>query len=255
MVTGDFRPYLTNGYWDYSDQGWIWMSNYSWGWAPFHYGRWLYDDLYGWLWVPGYEWSPAWVTWGMFDDYYAWAPLLPEVNVGYHFNNWHPSSFYWNVCNKDHIYDRDIYKDVVNREMTSNFANRIDIINNFGTTRLHNQYYDRGPDVLDVQKYTVHRIESAKIRDVNNSGITKHSGNEIEVYRPSITNPQPREFRRIENNTVIPLRTNNDESFKNNIDQQRQNIDRLPVSKAPENIFRNKEGGNYPNRSRTERGN
>src|SRR5690606_14132656 len=87
-VEGDFRPYLTNGNWEYTTDGWAWASNYDWGWAPFHYGRWLYEPSYGWLWVPGYEWSPAWVTWGEVDGFYAWAPLYPGVNMGYEYNDW-----------------------------------------------------------------------------------------------------------------------------------------------------------------------
>src|SRR6267154_2482750 len=37
-VGSDFRPY-TQGHWLYTDVGWTWVSNYEWGWAPFHYGR------------------------------------------------------------------------------------------------------------------------------------------------------------------------------------------------------------------------
>src|SRR5258708_38255761 len=58
-----FRPYFSDGYWVFTDAGWMWVSYYDWGWAPFHYGTWVFDPLYGWLWVPGYNWSPAWVTW------------------------------------------------------------------------------------------------------------------------------------------------------------------------------------------------
>ena len=47
-VTG-FRPYYTNGSWVYTNYGWTWASDYSWGWAPFHYGRWLNDRMYGWI--------------------------------------------------------------------------------------------------------------------------------------------------------------------------------------------------------------
>ena len=39
----NFRPYYTNGHWVYTNYGWTWVSNYSWGWAPFHYGRWMND--------------------------------------------------------------------------------------------------------------------------------------------------------------------------------------------------------------------
>src|ERR1700758_3111775 len=37
-VDADFRPYATNGHWVYNDEGWVWVSSYNWGWAPFHYG-------------------------------------------------------------------------------------------------------------------------------------------------------------------------------------------------------------------------
>ena len=40
----DFHPYATNGYWVMTDYGNTWVSNFSWGWAPFHYGRWYLDD-------------------------------------------------------------------------------------------------------------------------------------------------------------------------------------------------------------------
>ena len=36
----DFRPYGSNGYWTMTEYGNTWVSNYAWGWAPFHYGRW-----------------------------------------------------------------------------------------------------------------------------------------------------------------------------------------------------------------------
>src|SRR5689334_10496074 len=38
-VDRGFRPYYTSGRWAYSDYGNVWVSDYPWGWAPFHYGR------------------------------------------------------------------------------------------------------------------------------------------------------------------------------------------------------------------------
>lgn len=245
-INGDFRPYLTNGYWDYSNEGWLWQSGYNWGWATFHYGRWVYDDMYGWLWIPGYEWSPAWVTWGYVDNYYAWAPLLPEVNVGIAFNLWRPSAFYWNICGRDHIYDRDIFNHVERRDITTNYAGRISLINNFSNTRIHNQFYSKGPDVKEVERYTNRSIAPAAIREVNNGGTTRHEGNEIQVYRPTVTHPQPREFRRIDNNTA-PFRSNEDKA-NNGEAQQRQNVDRLPVHKAPQSTFNHAANGGKRNR-------
>ena len=78
-VGPDFRPYATNGHWVYTDEGWTWASDYTWGWATFHYGRWFFQDGYGWMWVPGNEYAPAWVTWRNSDEYYGWAPMGPGV--------------------------------------------------------------------------------------------------------------------------------------------------------------------------------
>lgn len=204
-VTGDFRPYLTNGYWDYSDAGWLWMSNYDWGWAPFHYGRWVYDDFYGWLWVPGYDWSPAWVTWGYFGDNYCWAPIMPGINVGIAFGSYRPHSYYWNAVPRNHIYDRDLYRREVPREDIRTRVNNITVINNFSTTKIHNQYYSKGPDVKEVEKYTSRNIKPAIISERSTAGPAKREGDKVAIYRPSVNTPQPKEFRRTDKDHVQPL--------------------------------------------------
>ena len=51
-VNREWRPYCDSGRWVYSDCGWYWASTYSWGWAPYHYGRWLRHSHYGWCWAP-----------------------------------------------------------------------------------------------------------------------------------------------------------------------------------------------------------
>ncbi|MFZ0427114.1 MAG: DUF6600 domain-containing protein [Acidobacteriota bacterium] len=71
-----WRPY-TLGHWAYTDDGWTWVSNWQWGWACFHYGRWAFDTDYGWIWVPGMDWGPAWVVWRTGGDWIGWAPLPP----------------------------------------------------------------------------------------------------------------------------------------------------------------------------------
>ena len=77
-VTADWRPYAA-GRWEYTDLGWTWDSDESWGWATDHYGRWLDSADYGWVWVPGTEWGPAWVAWREGEDWVGWAPLPPEA--------------------------------------------------------------------------------------------------------------------------------------------------------------------------------
>ncbi|MFN0062111.1 MAG: DUF6600 domain-containing protein [Myxococcaceae bacterium] len=77
IVGSDFVPYSTGGQWMNSSYGWTFRSNYSWGWAPFHYGRWHMASGYGWVWQPGYTWGPSWVTFRSAPGYVAWAPLPP----------------------------------------------------------------------------------------------------------------------------------------------------------------------------------
>jgi hypothetical protein len=77
VVGDDFTPYASGGYWADSDYGWAWVSDWDWGWAPFHYGRWLTLAGFGWCWVPGTVWGPAWVDWRFGNGYAGWAPLPP----------------------------------------------------------------------------------------------------------------------------------------------------------------------------------
>jgi len=66
-VPGDWAPYH-DGHWVWvSPWGWTWIDDEPWGFAPFHYGRWIYGDGY-WGWAPGPYWgrpfyAPALVAW------------------------------------------------------------------------------------------------------------------------------------------------------------------------------------------------
>ena len=82
VVGAGFVPYASNGNWTATDQGWMFSSNYTWGWAPFHYGRWFQDPNYGWAWVPGTDWAPAWVSWRWGGGYVGWYPQAPNGYTG-----------------------------------------------------------------------------------------------------------------------------------------------------------------------------
>jgi hypothetical protein len=84
VVGPEFSPYVSAGHWAYDDD-YVWVSDYSWGWAPFHYGRWTYISGRGWGWIPGRTYRGAWVNWRTGDDgygYVGWAPMAP--------------TYYWN---------------------------------------------------------------------------------------------------------------------------------------------------------------
>ena len=80
ITASRWRPYV-DGNWAWSSMGWTWQSNEPFGWATYHYGRWVNLSRHGWVWVPGSEWSPGWVSWRQSRDYVGWAPLPPETGA------------------------------------------------------------------------------------------------------------------------------------------------------------------------------
>jgi hypothetical protein len=107
VVGPDFQPYVTAGHWAYDDD-YVWVSDYPWGWAPFHYGRWVSIEGHGWSWIPGREYRGAWVTWSVDDgySYLGWAPMGPTfvwfggVAVGWH-GYWGPR---WAYCPRGDVF-------------------------------------------------------------------------------------------------------------------------------------------------------
>jgi hypothetical protein len=79
-----FVPYTSDGQWLYGAYGWTFDSNAPWGWAAFHFGRWIFITELGWVWTPGAGadavipvWGPAWVTWRTDGDVVGWVPTPP----------------------------------------------------------------------------------------------------------------------------------------------------------------------------------
>lgn len=109
-VGTDFVPYSTAGHWTYADDtNYVWVSDYSWGWAPFHYGRWAHVGHHGWVWIPGRTYAGAWVDWryGSGYDYVGWAPLGPSWywSNGYAVGWGWGYSPYYTYCQRDYLYD------------------------------------------------------------------------------------------------------------------------------------------------------
>lgn len=92
-VDPDWAPYRF-GHWAWVEPwGWTWIDDAPWGFAPFHYGRWVHYG-YGWAWVPGRVaprpvYAPALVAfvggsgWSVSLSFgggggAAWFPLAPE---------------------------------------------------------------------------------------------------------------------------------------------------------------------------------
>jgi hypothetical protein len=116
VVGPDFQPYVSAGHWAYDDD-YVWVSDYPWGWAPFHYGRWIFIEGRGWSWIPGRAYRGAWVTWSVDDgySYLGWAPMGPEfvwfggAPVGWH-GYWGPR---WSYCPRGAVFEPRVGAHVV----------------------------------------------------------------------------------------------------------------------------------------------
>lgn len=72
-VVDGWRPYV-DGSWEWTEEGWYWVSEEPWAWATYHFGRWRLDSRLGWTWLPGADWAPAWVVWRVGAEVVGWAP-------------------------------------------------------------------------------------------------------------------------------------------------------------------------------------
>lgn len=178
-----FRPYETGGHWVSTVDGWAWASDYNWGWAPFHYGRWFFDQSIGWAWVPGYEWAPAWVTWGQYNNNYAWAPLAPQINIGFG-SEWRAPANYWSFVPRNCIGYSNLNRYTSYGNYNTN-VNNITIINNYNS---YNQkdFYHRGPDYREVSRFTHKTITPVGIAATDRPGATGVVNKRLEIYRPSL---------------------------------------------------------------------
>ena len=162
-----FRPYYSDGHWDYTNYGWEWVSDFDWGWAPFHYGRWEYDPSYGWMWIPGYDWGAAWVSWSAYDDYYGWAPLGYGVDISVGFGSIPYDR--WTFIPRANICDRDINRYYISPDRNRGFRNAV-VINNFYEGNGGRGRFMRGPDRNEVERYTHNRIQERRIDDREREG-------------------------------------------------------------------------------------
>jgi hypothetical protein len=198
----DFRPYSSAGNWVYTDLGWIWVSDYSWGWATFHYGRWYFDDSLGWMWIPGYEWAPAWVTWGTFNNYWAWAPMGPNIQVNVNLN-WYPPCFWWTFVPFGHFCSYNWHSYIYNQPVQITNITFIKNIYYNGNFRHNSGNWFYGPRVGDVERHLNARVRKMQVVDAVRPYNLIASNNRVNVYRPNVINGrenyQPRKYRNVGN--------------------------------------------------------
>lgn len=180
----DFRPYSTNGYWAQTSYGNTWMSNYAWGWAPFHYGRWTYNNWYrSWVWIPGNTWGPAWVSWRQGGGNYGWAPMGPGVNINISFGGggWNAPSTWWNFVPQNYLYNNSWRNHCYQPQQNNTIINNTTVINN-----TYNNTYVTGPRPRDYERATGQRVNVMQVSDVRTPRSTSVRGNVASIYRPTI---------------------------------------------------------------------
>lgn len=185
-VAGDFTPYATNGYWTVTQYGNTWVSNYDWGWAPFHYGRWYLDDFYGWIWVPDTVWSPAWVVWRNGGGYYGWAPMSPGLHFSFSFSlfNRIPHS-YWTFCSAQYVWNPGWYSYCAPRTRNVYIVNNTTYVNNYYVD--HSNHYYSGPSHHDYQRVTGRAVHVRHVEECDRPGQYRIDRDKITMYRPSVS--------------------------------------------------------------------
>lgn len=210
----NFSPYSTGGHWAYTKFGWTWVSDYRWGWAPFHYGRWAFERN-RWMWVPGYQWGPAWVNWRSGGDYYGWAPMGPRMGI-------HVGIIpitRWNFCNRRYITSPYIGRYCLDRRRNNIFFHNTIVIHN----NIHSRYA-RGPERSEVERYTGHRVNEMHISSSGKPGNAVVRNNDIQMYRPKSKEQIQREHnRQIANNNNEQHNNSNNNTAHNNMPRYNNN--------------------------------
>ncbi len=180
----EFRPYYSRGHWEMTKYGNTWVSDYDWGWAPFHYGRWHHHSRRGWLWIPGRKWAPAWVSWRSGGGHYGWAPLGPGININ--MNIGRISDYWWVFIPQRNIYYRSYPR--YDWRRNSNIYHNTVIINNIYVNNSNRNGYYTGPRADEIRRVT---RQPVTVHEVRNERYANGRSNRPEVNRGSVSNPRP----------------------------------------------------------------
>lgn len=206
VVNPLWQPYCDGGHWVYTDCGWYWSSGYSWGWAPFHYGRWFCHASLGWCWAPDTVWGPSWVCWRHSNTSCGWAPLPPgctyRAGVGLTFhghavqsgddlglNNRNYTFVAWNNLRDQHLQAHRLPRD-----QAAHAFNHSEVANRF--TMRNNVVVNQGIPATQVAAATqapMHPValQAASAPSAATSRMDHFDPNNrtLTVYRPTIHEP------------------------------------------------------------------
>jgi hypothetical protein len=135
-IAADWAPYRFGRWAWVAPWGWTWIDAAPWGFAPFHYGRWL--QIHGrWAWIPGRRaerpvYAPALVAWignpGWSVSFsfgaapaVGWFPLAPREVYVPHYRY---SPTYIRRLNVTHVYNVNVIERAARGERHERFAHR-----------------------------------------------------------------------------------------------------------------------------------
>ena len=206
-----WQPYADDGNWLWSDDGWYWDSYYSWGWAPFHYGRWCQYPNYGWMWCPDRIWGPSWVCWRSWGDYCGWAPLPPGAcfRAGFGWSYWGlgvgidcgfglPWSCFAFVPYR-HFCDHEWHGYRLGEHDARGVFDHSTVHNHFETGAGHH-IINRGVDPNRVAAVSHTTLRPVSVRELSQGagssarpGRVERNGNNLTAYRPGANLSVPRD--------------------------------------------------------------
>lgn len=187
----DWSPY-SEGRWVYTYSGWVWATDYDWGWAAYHYGRWVFNEMWGWVWMPGRYWAPSWVQWCYNPIYIGWYPIYPRRHGWHHrHHGWHDRFYHggrhhhWVIVKRNRFTEK-INKNVVvdrnkNAEILNGSKTKAIIKNNGGSLE------NVGPKVETIEKNTGQKIQPKEINYSGSKGKIKVDDTNVNIYRNDVT--------------------------------------------------------------------
>ncbi len=200
-VENNWKPY-SNGKWEYTDHGWLWASNDSWGNATYNYGRWWNSPKYGWVWLPGYTWAPAWVRWKVTNDgnHVGWVALSPKAKwkseTGITDKN-------YSYTNKDadwvFVDNNTFVSDITPSKIAATNQNSDLVKNSTGITGItteDDKIVTSGPDVNRIEEKTGKKFNRKRLRFSKGKNSTLIGENDVTVAKETFDRSGGQKFQK-----------------------------------------------------------
>lgn len=193
----DWRPYQ-DGYWVWTEYGWTWVSNEPFGWAVYHYGRWVFDRHLGWLWVPGRVWGPAWVAWRHGAGWVGWAPLPPDdaryagLRIGpFNFRMDTIRNYHWNFVEERYFCTPELRPHIARSVRNVNIVQQTQNVTNYNI--VNNTIVNNNINITNIEKRIGRPVPRYSIRDASGPAQSRlGQGNTLNLYRPKVAEGNPR---------------------------------------------------------------